>query len=142
MRTPRSRRHGGWAALELLLVIPLLMTLMALTILVARAGLASIQAAVSARRIAWSAASSSRSEEPFDLGRLWTDTELVAISADEPLRGLPVLPGLPRKARARYIVTTGGSWDDRDFNLSDSSPYFHPDFDLLQLLLRHSLSGF
>lgn len=125
--SPRQRLHGsaagscrrGSAAVELVMMVPLLALLLALLFTVGSAAVSSLNVAVDARREAWSTAREGVSASPLDLRGASSD--LAMRSASQPLAySLPRL-GLG-DAQAQFS-SLQGSWDHREL-LSDEGVHF------------------
>ncbi len=139
LQSASSRR--GAAAIELLIGIPLLLSVVALTFAVGYAGNAAIAAAMQAHRQAWEDRDLEHSRSPLNPGRLSVAADLVRRTARLPVPGLPPITGPQRFAESRHAVPGAGVWDDRDLHLSESHPVFHPSRELIEPVLRHVFSG-
>jgi hypothetical protein len=119
-----STARPGTAAWEFILALPILLTLLALVLAVARAGLGAVAAPVEARRAAWADRANGTASHPLDPNHLSAGEDAVRREATRAVPGLP--PGFPRTARASHTAPAAGTWDDRDLHLSDQKPWFHP----------------
>jgi hypothetical protein len=137
-----SRCHAaraGTAALELVLVLPLLVACAAMLLVLGHFGLGSLEATVTARREAWQQRSQHRAPDPLALPSLRGSSPTVCSDVSRPLTGLPpVLPG-QYTAHARVKVSADAGWDHRDLPL-DQPPRWGPHPRLLPPVVRGMFS--
>jgi hypothetical protein len=141
MMPHRSPARAGQAALELMLSLPVLLALIALLLAAARAGLAALGAAESARLAAWEAQGSQRSADALALDRLCAGDELVRRSATVAIPGGPIGLSGRSSAVACAAAPPAGSWDERDLPLSGDRPTLHPNAELARRIGLGALPG-